>query len=161
MKNLLINKIISLLLFQQDYVNSLKHPITCQINHQTIPNIFRVLYCYGRPSMTEVQNKLNELLATQVNLDLPLRIMFREIEDFNTYAQAAGIPKSSKEIMDITLTMLKNCETCLTLAIIEWNRRPTAEKTWANMLTHFETAQQQLEAATDLPIGGQTSLHRP
>ena len=34
--------------------------------------------------------------------------------------------------------------------IIEWNRKPVVDKTWAKFKTHFRTAQKELRATTDL-----------
>ena len=34
--------------------------------------------------------------------------------------------------------------------IIEWNRKPVVDKTWAQFKTHFSTAHKELRATTDL-----------
>ena len=36
------------------------------------------------------------------------------------------------------------------LPIVEWNRKPVVDKTWANFKTHFRTAHKELRATTDL-----------
>ena len=155
MKKLLVNQIISS--FESKYVDCLRNGVTRQINH-TIPQIFRVLYNYCQVKGNQVREKEQELLAGTVDLDSPLLILFKEIEEFRTLARASGIPKSNAEILELTLTMLKKCGTCMTQPIIRWNNRPEAEKTWTNIITHFQTAQADLEKASDFPIG-QTSFH--
>ena len=34
--------------------------------------------------------------------------------------------------------------------IVEWNRKPVVDKTWANFKTHFRTAHKELRATTNL-----------
>lgn len=156
MKNLLINQIISS--FDSKYVDCLKHAVTRQINHQSIPEIFKILYRYGKVKSQAVRDKTQELLATEIDLDVPLLNVFKEIEDWKALAKAAGIPRSTSDVLDITLTKIKSCGSCFEEAVKAWNRRPEEEHTWANIMTHFEEAQQELEDATDLPIG-RTRLH--
>ena len=54
MKELLINLVVSA--FNEHYIRALRDPITRQVAHQTIPEVFRVLYGY-----TGVQSSAVEL----------------------------------------------------------------------------------------------------
>ena len=91
MKNLLINQIISS--FEPKYMDCLKHAVTRQVNHQSIPAIFRVLYRYGKVKYQAVEDMHQELLSTPIDLELPLLLFFKEIEDYRALAQAAGMSK--------------------------------------------------------------------
>ena len=43
--------------------------------------------------------------------------------------------------------------------IVEWNRKPVVDKTWANFKTHFRTAHKELRATTDL-TAQDSGMHR-
>ena len=150
MKELLTNLIVSA--FNEHYIRALRNPVTHQIN-QGIPEIFRVLYRYTGVQPTAVRERESEILATAIDLDFPLVVMFDDIEDFVQLAQAAREPKTDAQIMNLALTMIKQSGTIFQNAVIAWNARPAIEKTWANMKTHFDNAHRALQDASDLPLG--------
>ena len=151
MKELLMNQLTTS--FEPKWTQSMRHTATRQLNHRTIPEIFTFLYTrYGNVQSDIVRAKENELLSTPVDLDLPIIILFDEIEDFRVLAQAAGVPRTSAQLLDMVLKILKGCG-CFTPAVITWNNITAAEKTWANLKEHFDQAHQNLENALDLPIG--------
>ena len=43
--------------------------------------------------------------------------------------------------------------------IVEWNRKPIADKTWANFKTHFCTSHKELRAITDLTAQDAVMYH--
>ena len=152
MKELLMNQLTTS--FEPKWIQPLRHAVTRQLNHRAMHEIFTFLYTrYGKVKSQTVRDKEDELLTAPVDLDLPLIILFDDIEDFRVLAQSARVPKTNAQIMDMTLTILKNCG-CFTNALIEWKNRPEAEKTWPNLKTHFDTAHQDLQDASDMPIGG-------
>jgi len=157
MKELLINQIVSC--FDARFIKPLRHHATKQLSHHSIPTILRALYNYQTVKSSLVNDKESELLSTPVNLEDPLMLLFDDIEDLQSLSQAARVPKTTAQIMDLTLNILKNCGSCFTLTIMSWNDRPAIEKTWTNLKQHFEQAQQKLQNASDLPIG-QTQLQQ-
>ena len=107
---------------------------------------------YGKVKSSTVREREDELLTTPVDLDLPIIILFDDIEDFRVLAQSARVPKTNAQIIDMTLTILKNCG-CFTNALIAWKNLPQADKTWPRLKTHFDKAHEDLQDVTDLPIG--------
>ena len=151
MKEVLINQIISA--FDANYITALRHEITRQVTHQTIPEVFRVLYEHGRVQYQTVRETEAEILATPINLDEPLAMMFDTVEDLQALALAADEPKTPKQILNLTLTLIKQTGNSFLPSIIVWNDRPEAEKTWVNLKLHFNAAHRKLQNASDLPIG--------
>ena len=151
MKEFLTNQLTTA--FEPKWIQPLRHPVTRQLNHRTISEMFHFFYTrYGKVKSSTVREREDELLTTPVDLDLPIIILFDDIEDFRVLAQSAKVAKSSDQIMDLTITILKNCG-CFTNALIAWKNLPQADKTWPRLKTHFDTAHQDLQDVTDLPIG--------
>jgi len=151
MKEFLTNQLTTA--FEPKWIQPLRHPVTRQLNHRTISEIFHFFYTrYGKIKSSTVREREDELLTTPVDLDLPIIILFDDIEDFRVLAQSAKVAKSSDQIMDLTITILKNCG-CFTNALIAWKNLPQADKTWARLRTHFDKAHEDLQDVSDLPIG--------
>lgn len=151
MKEFLTNQLTTA--FEPKWIQPLRHPVTRQLNHRTISEIFHFFYTrYGKVKSSTVREREDELLTTPVDLDLPIIILFDDIEDFRVLAQSAKVAKSSDQIMDLTITILKNCG-CFTNALIAWKNLPQADKTWPRLKTHFDKAHEDLQDVTDLPIG--------
>ena len=151
MKEFLTNQLTTA--FEPKWIQPLRHPVTRQLNHRTISEMFHFFYTrYGKVKSSTVREREDELLTTPVDLDLPIIILFDDIEDFRVLAQSAKVAKSSDQIMDLTITILKNCG-CFTNALIAWKNLPQADKTWPRLKTHFDKAHEDLQDVTDLPIG--------
>ena len=82
--------------------------------------------------------------------------MFDDIKDFIQLARAAKEPKTDVQIMNLALSLIKRCGHVFQPAVIAWNARPVAEKTWAALKTHFDAAHRALQDASDLPLGQST-----
>ena len=150
MKEFLTNQLTTT--FEPKWIQPLRHPVTRQLNHRTISEMFHFFYTrYGKVKSSTVREREDELLTTPVDLDLPIIILFDDIEDFRVLAQSAKVAKSSDQIMDLTITILKNCR-CFTYALIAWKNLPQADKTWPRLRTHFDKAHADLQDVTDLPI---------
>ncbi len=156
-KDLLTNQIVSA--FDADYISALQHPVTKTVDHHTIPEIFALLYRYGRVQIQAVRDREAELLAQPLNLELPLCVLFEKIEDFRSLASAAKEPKSSIQIINLTLDIIKRSGNVFREALIAWDDKPANEQTWVNLKEHLDTAHRKLQNASDLPLG-QSSLQQ-
>ena len=154
MKELLTNQIVSA--FEPEYISALRHPITRQVDHQSIPEIFTILYRYGNVQSQAVRDAEAEILATPINLEFPLIVMFDKLEDFQALAVAADEPRTAKQMVNLGIHMLKQTGNCFRNAIIAWDDRPAAERTWANLKLHFDEAHRKLQNASGLPLGQST-----
>lgn len=150
-KDLLTNQIVSA--FDADYISALRHPVTKTVDHHSIPQIFALLYRYGRVQSQAVRDREAELLAQPLNLELPLCVLFEKIEDFRALATAAKEQKSTRQIINLTLDIIKRSGNTFREALIAWDDRPEDEHTWVNLKQHLDTAQQKLQNASDLPLG--------
>ena len=90
MKELLMNQLTSA--FENKWIQPMRHPVTRQLTHQTIAEIFDFYYTrYGKVKSKVVRDKEDELLTTPIDLDLPLIILFDDIEDFRVLARAVQV----------------------------------------------------------------------
>ena len=126
---------------------------------RTIPEVYDFLYTrYGRILSTEVRTKEDELLAIPLDLQDPLILFFDEIEDFKVLCRAAKVPKTDEQLIDLTLTILKNCG-IFSNALQSWRRKPQVDQTWPNLKDHLDDEHQALLDTTDLTIK-QTSFQQ-
>ena len=150
LKQLLLHQITKAL--DKKWVKPLRNRHTNRLD-RTIPEVYEFLYTrYGRIQSSVVREKEDELLAIPVDLQEPLILLFDDIEDFVVLCRAAKVPKTTEQIIDLTLTILKNCGV-FSQALQTWRRRPTVDQTWANLKDHFDDEHQALLDTTDLTMG--------
>jgi hypothetical protein len=74
------------------------------------------------------------------SLALPVDVVFNAVDDLVDLAEHAGSALTDQQMIDLAYQVLSK-ETLLRDDLRLWNRKPQADKTWANMLTNFRTAQ--------------------
>ena len=84
--------------------------------------------------------------------------MSNPIEKLQKLGEAAGIPYTESQLLDVGLTVIRNTRD-FERALGDWELLPTANKTWGHFKTHFENAQKQLKAIRG-PTIQQAGYHR-
>ena len=70
----------------------------------------------------------------------PIILLTRLLEQLEKLAQQAGIPYTPAQILEKALSIIRaTCDYELTLTF--WKKKPSADKTWTNLKTHFHEAQ--------------------
>ena len=71
------------------------------------------------------------------------------VDNLAELSALAATPLSSAQQVNIGYVILHKTGN-FSQPIVEWNRKPVVDKTWANFKTHFCTAHKELRATTDL-----------
>lgn len=137
-KHVLTNQIINAL--EAKYTLPLRHTTTRRIT-KTIPEIFDYLYStHGQVDSDEITNKEHELRTSTYDIRDPVSILFDKLDDFKIYTKAAGEEKSSEQIINLALTILRNSGE-FEKGLGDWYSKDAAQKTWSNLKEHFQEEQ--------------------
>ena len=79
----------------------------------------------------------------------PIASVFSVVDDLVELSALAATPLSNAQQVNIGYVILHKTGN-FSHPIIEWNRKPVADKTWAKFKTHFRTAHKELRATTDI-----------
>jgi len=106
---------------------------------------------YGRISPQMLEDREQELRNLSYNPRLPIDVVFNAVEDYVDFAELALQPMSQLQSISKAYIVINKTRRFKT-AITEWNRRPTADKTWINFKTHFRQAHQEFRETTDVTV---------
>ena len=130
---------------EDKYLESLVNDDT-QLIQQDIPDVLAYLFeTYGKIPSKEVKQKEAEICTMTFHPADPMILLYNPIEQLEKMAQSAQIPYTSRQSLDIALTVLRNTRD-FERALSDWELKPQAQKTWSNFKTHFTAAQKQLKA---------------
>ena len=121
--------------FQNKHSNAIKKPIADIITH--------LFDNYGRVPEENLLEEDSTLRAKVFDLTEPLILMFHEIEDLQDLANAADLPYTDQEILNLGLTLIKNTND-FKKGITDCIEKTTG-KTWENFKIHFPLAQENLQ----------------
>ena len=97
---------------------------------------------YGQITPIKLANN-NEQIKTAWDPNTPFEMLIDQIENCQDLADAGNQPFTTEQILNTAYMLVFNTglffDDCKT-----WNKKPIAEKTWANFKTHFLKAQQEL-----------------
>jgi hypothetical protein len=105
---------------------------------------------YGKITPMDVQVKEQAVSNMAYAIMQPVDVVFDAIEDLADLAETGLSPIPSQKMVDMAYLLLAK-EPLFRQDLLQWNRRPTAEKTWANMMEHFRDAQTDMNS---LPTAG-------
>ena len=105
---------------------------------------------YGKITPMDVQVKEQAVSNMAYAIMQPVDVVFDAIEDLADLAETGLSPIPSQKMVDMAYLILAK-EPLFRQDLLQWNRRPTAEKTWANMMEHFRDAQTDMNS---LPTAG-------
>ena len=124
----------------------------------TIAQILEFLFdTYGYVSTSMLENKENEFREMDYHPRQPVDIIFNIIEDLVDYAEMANAPYSENQTIAMAYSKF-NKTGLLSNAITEWNRKPSVQKTWITLKTHFRQARKELKETSGHTIGS-SQLH--
>lgn len=130
---------------EDKYLESLVDEDT-QLIQEDIPTVLENLFAnYGKVPSEEVKQQESEIRTMTFHPADPMTLSHDPTEKLKKLAQAVDIACTDAQILDIRLTVIRNTRD-FENTLGEWERKPTANKTWDNFKTHFKTAQQELKA---------------
>ena len=104
---------------------------------------------YGTLMPHEFQEKEDEAKRMTYNPRDPIASVFLVVDDLVELSVLAATPLSNAQQVNIGYIILHKTGKFSHL-IIEWNREPVVNKTWATFKTHFRKSHKELRATTDL-----------
>ena len=75
----------------------------------------------------------------------PMILLYNAVEKLKTMSEAADIAYTEPQLLDISLTVIRNTRD-FEKALGEWEALRANAKTWVKFKKHFTTAQKQLKA---------------
>jgi hypothetical protein len=125
------------------YIRPLLNRATLQYT-DGVTAIMKHLYAtHGRITPQLVIAKEQALCTMSYSIALPVDDVFDAIDDLEELADHANSPLSTEHKLDLAYTLFMK-EPILHHDMRIWSRKPAAEKTWTNMLTHLREAHQDL-----------------
>ena len=110
-----------------------------------VPTVMEYLnYNYGKVRYKEVVAKEAEVMATAWQPSNLIVLLTRPIENLQKLATQADNPYSDKQLLEKGLSIIRNTRD-FEYALIQWEKKDEADKTWASFKTHFHEAQLSLK----------------
>ena len=88
----------------------------------------------------DITNREQELRTTPYDIRDPVSILFDKLDDFKIYTKAAGEEKSTEQIINLALTILRNTGE-FEKGLGDWYKKDAAQKMWNNLTEHFQEEQ--------------------
>ena len=127
-----------------EYLKALRNTTTNTIN-LTIPDLLAYLFStYGYVAPSEVDEEEQKLKTFYWNPYDPPVLMFNAIEDFESLAAAANLPRPEAVIINYGISLIQKTGD-YERALLDWFNKTAADKTWVNFKQHFTTAQTELK----------------
>ena len=141
----------------QIYLRALLNRTTGQYSTDLRAVLLHLFTTYGK--ITPQQVKAKEMATYNMHYDIsqPVDTVFNTIDDLVDLADHALSPMTPQQMIDMAYVIFAR-QPILQQDLRLWNRRPLADRTWANMLTHFREAQSDLSA---LPSAGDIYHQQP
>ena len=130
---------------EDKYLETLVNDDT-QLIQDDIPTVLDYLFdLYGKVPSEEVKQKEAEIRTMAYHPADPMILLYNPIEKLKKMAEAAAIPYTTDQLLDIGLTVIRNTRD-FERALGDWEQLPAIRKTWDRFKTHFKDAQKQLRA---------------
>jgi hypothetical protein len=127
--------------FDDAYLNALSDEIVGYANCTSLQLLTHLLTYYAMISPTELTQNY-ERFDTPYDPNLPIELLFQQIQDARDFAVAGGQPYGAAMIVNVAYTLVFN--TCLFPdACHAWKSRAIAEKTWAQFKIDFATVHRE------------------
>jgi len=139
------------------YIRALLNRVTGQYATDMRAVMTHLFSTYGKITPQQVSTKQQAALVLQFDITQPVDTVFNTVEDLAELAEHATSPMTEQQQIDMAYVILAR-EPILQQDIRLWNRRPVAERTWPNLVTHFREAQSDLSA---LPVAADMYRQQP
>jgi len=94
-----------------------------------------------------------EAMAANYNVNLPIKIFFKHIEEYVQYAAAGNTPFTAAQVISTTFRTIQKTGMFTDECKI-WKHLPTPEKTWAHFKIDFTLAHSELRESQQTTRGG-------
>lgn len=134
------------------YLRALLNRTTGQYANNIRDVIKHLFTTYGKITPQQVKTAELNVYNMQYDISQPVDVVFNAIDDLSELAEHASSPMSPQQLIDLAYIIFAN-QPVLQQDLRLWSRKPLADRTWSNMLTHFRDAQTDLTAipiASDL-----------
>ena len=139
------------------YLRPLLNRITGQYSTDVSAVLLHLFATHGKITPQQVKAKEMSTFNMHYDISLPVDTVFNAIDDLIDLAEHALSPMSPQQMIDLAYVIFAR-QPILQQDLRLWNRRPTNERTWANMLQHFRDAQSDLSY---LPTAGDVFHQQP
>jgi hypothetical protein len=139
------------------YLRALLNRATGQYSNSIHALLAHLFTTYGKITPQQVKAKEMEIYNMHYDISQPVDTVFNCIDDLSELADHARSPMSAQQMIDLAYVIFAK-QPILQQDLRLWNRRPLAERTWANMMTHLRDAQTDLSS---LPSAGDIYHQQP
>jgi hypothetical protein len=139
------------------YLRALLNRTTGQYSSDIRAVLMHLFATHGKITPQQVKAKEMSTFNMHYDISLPVDTVFNTIDDLVDLAEHALSPMTPQQMMDMAYVIFAR-QPILQQDLRIWNRRPPAERTWGNMLTHFRDAQSDLSS---LPTAGDIFHQQP
>ena len=139
------------------YLRALLNRVTGQYSTDIRAVLMHLFATHGKITPQQVKAKEMSTFNMHYDISLPVDTVFNAIDDLADLAEHALSPMSPQQMIDIAYVIFAR-HPILQQDLRLWNRRPFAERTWANMLEHFRDAQSDLSSR---PTAGDVFHQQP
>jgi hypothetical protein len=112
--------------------------------------------CYGKITPQQVKAKEMELYQMHYDISQPIDTVFNSIDDPSDTSENANSPMTEQQMVDLACVIFAK-QSILQPDFRLWNRRPVAERMYANLTQHLRDTQTDLSS---LPTAGDV-CHQP
>ena len=137
------------------YLRALLNRATGQYSTSIRLMIKHLFDTHGKITPQQITTKQLNIYNMVFTIALPVDVVFNAVDDLVDLADHAGSALTDQQMIDLAYQVFSK-EPLLREDLRLWNRKPAADKTWANMLPHFRTAQTDLQS---LPTTGDLYHH--
>ena len=127
------------------YLDSLINEDTRLIQEDILTILHYLFETYGNVPSEEVKQTEQEIRTITFHPADPMIILYNPIEKLKKLGEAAGIPYTENQLLDVGLTVIRNTHD-FERALGDWELLNDNQKTWDRFKLHFKTAQKQLKA---------------
>ena len=128
---------------EENYLESLIDKDT-QIILEDIPTVLEYIFdTYGKVPLEEVKGKEAGIRTITYHPADPMIILDNPIENLKKDAEAAGIPYTTDQLLNIGINVIQNTRD-FERTLGDWELLGTVDKTWEWFKEHFYDVQQQL-----------------
>ena len=134
-----------------EYLEALRDPIT-QMIQSPIPDIIAFLQdSFGQITPQELADREDALKNLTYDPWKPVDLVFNKINQFKDLCELCKNQKTDTQLVQLAYLIFIRTRT-FTEALRKWNKKPTADKTYTNMITHMRQHYQALKQVGALAI---------
>jgi hypothetical protein len=143
--------------FDDDYTEELNHLHTGYTGVTAFELIRHLYDCYGLLDAVDLATN-NDRMKEKWIATTPITKLYKQIESAMDVAEIGNAPFTAEQVIN-TAYLLVFATGQYDDACKEWNRKPTANKTWATFKTHFNKAYKEHRSLQRLQKSNGTGVH--